>query len=212
MKKFNINDVVHKYGEGSNLFRIKDVVKSGDKELFTLFAINGSGTEKAYEDQMHIPEDDYALAKESLNKIAKEWDESHPDLSKVIRDSITMGLRLAATGLAKQKGKDLYLSVTRKTNHEDYGLPGGKIDPGETPEEAVVREVFEETGLNFSRIKPVFARQDGEFLAITYAGDVSGTLGTREDGVPAWVPAEVLCTKSSFAQYNTELLKVCRLP
>jgi len=31
-----------------------------------------------------------------------------------------------------------------------WGLPGGKIDPGETPEEAVVRETMEEAGLSIS--------------------------------------------------------------
>ena len=31
-----------------------------------------------------------------------------------------------------------------------WGVPGGKIDPGETAKEAVVREVFEETSLTLS--------------------------------------------------------------
>ncbi len=30
---------------------------------------------------------------------------------------------------------------------ETYGLPGGKIEPGEDPRESAAREVFEETGL-----------------------------------------------------------------
>lgn len=39
------------------------------------------------------------------------------------------------------------LAVSRKDDPNDLGLPGGKAEDGETPFEAVVREVEEETGL-----------------------------------------------------------------
>ena len=38
---------------------------------------------------------------------------------------------------------------------EYWSLPAGAIEPGETPEEAVVREVWEETGLKV-QVKGVF--------------------------------------------------------
>ena len=46
--------------------------------------------------------------------------------------------------------EDKILGVTRKYNHSDWGLPGGKLDPGETALEAIIRESKEETGLDIT--------------------------------------------------------------
>lgn len=43
------------------------------------------------------------------------------------------------------------LLFIKKTEDGLWGLPAGAIEPGETPKEAVVREVLEETGL---KVKP----------------------------------------------------------
>ena len=37
-----------------------------------------------------------------------------------------------------------------------FVLPGGKVEDGECPADAVVREVFEETGFDFSGVSPIF--------------------------------------------------------
>jgi 8-oxo-dGTP pyrophosphatase MutT (NUDIX family) len=55
----------------------------------------------------------------------------------------------------KRKGTFLYLIVTAKGNPDDWIIPKGHIEPGETPEQTAVREVSEETGVQGKVIQPV---------------------------------------------------------
>ena len=43
--------------------------------------------------------------------------------------------------------RDGLVAMVRRRDGSGWGLPGGKVEPGETPRDAVVREVAEETGL-----------------------------------------------------------------
>ena len=43
------------------------------------------------------------------------------------------------------------LLVVRSRNKKAFYLPGGKIEPGETPSDAVRREVREELGIELER-------------------------------------------------------------
>lgn len=106
----------------------------------------------------------------------------------------------------------LVLAVSRKNNPNDFGLPGGKIDPGETPEDALFREVFEETGLGVGEFRVAFEDQDrvegGEprpcrtYLVVSWDGD----LKTKEAGVVKWVePSVITDPTTSFHEYNTRL-------
>lgn len=57
--------------------------------------------------------------------------------------------------------------LQRRSDNGEWGLPGGAIDPGEEPADAVVREVWEETGLHVvpERVIGVFG---GPELQFTY--------------------------------------------
>ena len=60
---------------------------------------------------------------------------------------------------------DFFLSVSRKDDPNKIGFIGGKIDDGEEPEQALLREVLEETGLHVT-IEPLdpFVAEDGEYI------------------------------------------------
>lgn len=48
--------------------------------------------------------------------------------------------------LWRLEGDDLILAVIHRPKYDDWSLPKGKLDLGESHEEAAVREVYEETG------------------------------------------------------------------
>lgn len=63
----------------------------------------------------------------------------------------------AAGGLVfreTSKGK-LKVLVAHRPKYDDWGLPKGKADKGETPEETAVREVLEETGYHCRIVAPI---------------------------------------------------------
>ena len=87
-------------------------------------------------------------------------------------------VRATACAVIEKDGKILLV----KRNHEPFNqywtLPGGHIDFGETAEQAVIREVKEETGLQF---KPKFlGYRDEIYPDIDWHGEVLIFKGTVE--------------------------------
>lgn len=114
---------------------------------------------------------------------------------------------LAATALIYKGGvfESELLGVSRKDNAELFGLPGGKVDPGEDTYAAMVREVFEETGLSVEKAIPLFFREEDGFLAVVYlVTEWRGDVSTTEAGRVEWIDFEVL-KRGSFAEYNSKL-------
>lgn len=111
------------------------------------------------------------------------------------------------------------LAVSRKTDHLDLGLPGGKIDPGETPEEAIRREIWEEVGVKVGAVKPIFDHLDrveeGEsrpcrcFEVESWEGEPS----SQEGALVAWVsPKRLVDVTCSFRAYNQALFDHTGIP
>jgi 8-oxo-dGTP diphosphatase len=75
--------------------------------------------------------------------------------------------RLSSVGWLAIEGQRLLAVRTR--GRDRFYLPGGKIEPGETNEDALVREVREELGIGLGEIRPAF----------TVHADAHGLPGTR---------------------------------
>jgi mutator protein MutT len=96
-------------------------------------------------------------------------------------------MNVRVTGVLIEDGKILLLNQDVE-NTRNWSLPGGKVEPNETLEEALKREIKEETGLEISLNKLLYVcdhiTTDKHILHITFLIErVAGVLGAIAKGL-----------------------------
>ncbi len=96
----------------------------------------------------------------------------------------------------EKDGQYLMLLRNKKKNDVNEGkwiAPGGKAEPGESPEECVLREVCEETGLTVGRLNIrgilTFSSEgwEDEYIFVFTATEFSGEIIECNEGELKWI-------------------------
>lgn len=109
----------------------------------------------------------------------------------------TNGMIFATLCYLKRDGKTLMIHRIRKTDDIHKGKwngLGGKLIPGETPEECIVREVFEESGLSIEQpvlhgflTFPNFSNNKTWYTFVYVSRKFSGDLIDSDEGELRWI-------------------------
>jgi ADP-ribose pyrophosphatase YjhB (NUDIX family) len=121
----------------------------------------------------------------------------------------------AAVAIVELEGRDEILCVWNR-KYETWSLPGGKVEPGETPAQACARELLEETGVSWDS----GPEQDEEVyvgVSQTGSGRIVHVFGIYveeresprqvEEGSPvAWMSWRELLAVSKFRHFYLRML------
>ncbi len=108
------------------------------------------------------------------------------------------GIRAGADALVENERGEVLL--VRRADDGRWAMPGGWVDPGETPEQAVVREVAEETGLQVSAPRRVHTERRPQSVHYAFRCRLDGgRLRTSEESLEV-----AFLTPNRVGQWHTD--------
>ena len=118
-------------------------------------------------------------------------------LGVVVLDGRGVKMKLGTLCYVEKENKYLMLHRIKKENDMHKGLwigLGGKMEEGESPEDCVIREVFEESGLQINSPKlrgimtfPKDFNQEDWYVFLFTANEFTGELKLNDEGELAWI-------------------------
>lgn len=119
----------------------------------------------------------------------------------VLEDPLGRPPKRTRAGAVIIRGGRALLIRYRHRRGEYYEIPGGGVEPGETPQTAVLRELAEETGMS-GTIRQEIARvnrvhrgsRPGYYFLVEAHGEIAprACLDLEKEAEPVWVPVEDL--------------------
>lgn len=134
--------------------------------------------------------------------VGKIWKKTPSSLRlKIVRATQRKFTVSVAAVITNENGAVLLLDhVLRPAS--SWGIPGGFIEPGEQPVDAVKRELYEETGIELTDVELLEVRTIARHVEIVFRAKAVGTarVRSREINALGWFQADEMPENMSRAQ------------